>query len=59
MKGMTCNHCRANVEKVIRSVAGVEAVTVDLQSGKAEVTGDDLDDDAIRGAVESIGFEVG
>ncbi len=58
VKGMTCNHCRANVEKVIRSVAGVEAVTVDLQSGKAEVTGDDLDDDAIRGAVESIGFEV-
>ena len=58
VKGMTCNHCRANVEKVIRSVAGVEAVTVDLQSGKAEVTGDDLDDDAIRKAVESIGFEM-
>ncbi len=58
VKGMTCNHCRANVEKVIRSVEGVEAVTVDLQSGKAEVTGDGLDDKAIEDAVESIGFEI-
>ena len=41
---MTCNHCRANVEKVIRTVKGVESVSVDLQSGVATVTGDDIDD---------------
>ncbi len=56
IKGMTCNHCRANAEKVIRSVKGVESVTVDLQSGVATVTGDDIDETAIREAVESIGF---
>jgi hypothetical protein len=54
--GMTCNHCRANAEKVIRTVKGVESVSVDLQSGIATVVGDDIDDDAIRQAVESIGF---
>ena len=56
IKGMTCNHCRANAEKVIRTVKGVESVTVDLQSGVATVTGDDIDETAIREAVESVGF---
>ena len=54
--GMTCNHCRANAEKVIRTVKGVESVSVDLQSGIATVMGDDIDDTTIREAVESIGF---
>lgn len=54
--GMTCNHCRANAEKVIRTVKGVESVSVDLQSGIATVIGDDIDDTTIREAVESIGF---
>lgn len=58
VRGMTCNHCRANVEKAILSVPNVEQATVDLHSGKAEVTGDDLDDQAIFQAVESIGFEI-
>lgn len=58
VKGMTCNHCRANVEKVIRSVPGVERVTVDLQSGVATVVGDALDDEEVRKAVESIGYEL-
>lgn len=56
VKGMTCNHCRANTEKVIRTVKGVESVSVDLQSGIATVTGDNIDDAAVREAVESIGF---
>lgn len=56
VKGMTCNHCRANTEKVIRTVKGVESVSVDLHSGIATVTGSDIDDTTIRDAVESIGF---
>ena len=58
IKGMTCNHCRTNVEKVIRTVKGVESVTVDLQSGIATVTGDGIDDSEVKEAVESIGFEI-
>ena len=53
---MTCNHCRANAEKVIRTVPGVESVSVDLQSEIATVVGDAIDDSAVREAVESIGF---
>lgn len=58
VKGMTCNHCRANAEKVIRTVKGVESVSVDLQSGIATVTGDGIDDKAVKEAVESIGFSI-
>ena len=54
--GMTCNHCKKNVEKAIGTVKGVTSVTVDLQSGIATVTGDGINDDAIKEAVESIGF---
>lgn len=58
VRGMTCNHCRANAEKAIRSVHGVEEVTVDLQSGVATVVGDDINDEDVRRAVESIGFSI-
>ena len=56
VKGMTCNHCKANVEKVIHTVSGVESVSVDLQSGIATVSGVGIEDDAVKIAVESIGF---
>ncbi len=56
VKGMSCNHCRTNTEKIIRKVKGVESVSVDLQSGLATVVGDNIDDAAVREAVESIGF---
>lgn len=58
VKGMSCNHCKNNTEKVIRTVKGVESVTVDLQSGIATVIGDGIDDEAVKEAVESIGFTV-
>lgn len=54
--GMNCNHCRANAEKAIRTVQGVEHVTVDLQSGIATVKGFNIDDAAVKKAIESIGF---
>ena len=37
--GMNCNHCKANVERAIRSVEGVTDVDVDLAAGTATVTG--------------------
>ena len=54
---MTCNHCAANAQKAIASVKGVESVTVSLEDGLAQVTGNFSEDD-IRQAIESIGFSV-
>lgn len=57
VKGMTCNHCKASVEKAISGVAGVEHVEVDLGSGKAYVQGKH-DAEAVVEAVSEIGFGI-
>ncbi len=58
IKGMNCTHCRTNAEKALYSCTGVEHVNIDLQSGNAQVTGHDLDVQAMDQALKSIGFEM-
>ena len=58
IKGMNCTHCRTNAEKALYSCTGVEHVNIDLQSGNAQVTGHDLDVQAMDEALKSIGFEM-
>lgn len=53
---MSCNHCKAAVEKAIARVPGVTSVAVDLPSGTAYVTGTH-DPAAIIAAVSTIGYE--
>lgn len=38
IKGMTCDHCAATVEKALLSVAGVEKAKVKLKKELAKVT---------------------
>lgn len=57
IEGMRCNHCRANVEKAIAAVEGVESVSVDLASGEATITGAPSIE-AVKKAVTSLGFKV-
>ena len=57
IKGMNCNHCRANAEKAILSCDGVTSASVDLASGKAQINGN-ADLNEIRSAVEALGFSV-
>ena len=58
VKGMNCNHCKANVEKAVGSIPGVKEVKVDLKSGRMTVKGEDVEHAKIRDAVESIGFSL-
>jgi len=55
--GMHCGHCEAAVKQEISVLAGVEEVVVDLDSKRVEVTGSELDDAAIRAAIEEAGYE--
>jgi copper chaperone len=57
VKGMTCQHCVASVREEVGEVEGVQAVDVDLPSGRVTVVGD-ADDAAIRAAVDEAGYEV-
>ena len=54
--GMTCSHCVASVREEVSEVAGVESVDVDLSSGRLVVTGNGLDDTAVRAAVSEAGY---
>lgn len=56
VKGMMCNHCKANVERVISAVGGVESVEVDLADGIARVEGA-ADSGEIIAAVTCAGYE--
>lgn len=57
VRGMSCNHCRRNVEDTLIRLPGVTSVSVDLASGKAIIYGNVDRVSAIK-AVESLGFEV-
>jgi copper chaperone CopZ len=53
--GMTCSHCAAAVTEEVSALGGIEAVEVDLASGRMSLRGD-APDEAIRGAVEEAGY---
>jgi copper chaperone CopZ len=52
---MSCNHCKANVERAIRGVEGVEDVDVELSTGIATVTGSHDSDKLIR-RIDEFGY---
>lgn len=54
--GMTCNHCKANVEKNLANVEGVTSVQVDLDKAVAYVEGNPTDED-IKETLDDIGYE--
>ena len=57
ISGMNCNHCKANVERAIREVNGVEDVEVDLANGTATVRGTH-DSEAVAENVRQYGYDV-
>lgn len=56
VRGMTCNHCKATVEKSILELPGMNSVDADMVSGKVKLTGDYFNLDQIRHKIESIGY---
>ena len=58
VKGMTCGHCKAMVEKNLAKLPGVESVTVDLASGQTKIQGK-ADAAAIKEVIEDLGFSIG
>jgi len=55
--GMTCEHCTRAVSAEVSAVQGVSEVQVDLAGKLVTVTGEDLDDRALRDAIEEAGYE--
>lgn len=56
--GMTCNHCKANVEKALKELTFVENAEVNLDNKNAEVTYfGACDEKAIEEAISEAGYE--
>jgi copper chaperone len=56
--GVGCGHCRAAITAEVEKVAGVWSVHVDLEAKRVSVAGENLDDAAIRAAVDEAGYDV-
>ena len=56
--GMSCSACSSRIEKVIGRMEGVEEITVNLLTNKAQVNYDEgkLDNTAIIARIEKLGF---
>ncbi len=54
--GMTCDRCIAAVEGEVGGVPGVAAVSADVETKQVLVTGDAIDDAAVRAAIDEAGY---
>ncbi len=57
VKGMTCNHCEANVENGIISLEGVDSAKADQVSDRVVLSGENIDLQQIKEKVESLGYK--
>lgn len=55
--GMHCAHCERAVSDELSAVAGVATVSVDLETKRVVVSGEALDDAALRAAIDEAGYE--
>ena len=58
VEGMTCGHCELSVREEVEVLAGVESAQADRDTGRLTVRGEEIDDAAIRAAVEAAGYKV-
>lgn len=56
--GMGCGGCKAKVTEAVSAVDGVEDVRVDLDALRLTVSGQQVDDRAVRAAVVAAGYEL-
>ena len=57
VRAMHCGHCKTAVTSELTAVAGVDDVAVDLDTKLVTVTGRDLDDRALRAAIDEAGYD--
>lgn len=56
---VSCEHCRAAITAGVEELNGVASVEVDLDARRVAVAGHELDDTAVRAAIERAGYDIG
>ncbi len=57
VEGMTCNHCKVNVEKNIKALEGVQEVVADPEHDKVYVKGN-IAAEKIKSTIDELGYQV-
>lgn len=57
VEGMTCNHCKMNVESNIQKMQGVENAIVSLSDAEVEISEENIDLSTIKKKIEDLGYE--
>jgi copper chaperone CopZ len=55
---ISCDHCVNAITGQVRQVPGVAQVTVDVAAKVVTVRGQDLDDPALRAAIDEAGYDI-
>ena len=55
---ISCDHCVNAITGQVRRVPGVAQVTVDVAAKVVTVRGQDLDDPALRAAIDEAGYDI-
>ena len=55
--GISCGHCIAAITEEVTKLPGVAEVDVDLTTKRVTVSGEQLDADAIRAAIDDAGYD--
>jgi copper chaperone len=55
---MSCGHCAGAISAEVERVAGVGCVDVDLDAKRVTVTGEGIDDAAVRAAIDEAGYDI-
>lgn len=56
--GMTCNHCKANVERGLEQLSFVNSVKVNLADKTVTLEGDHLELETIKNTINDLGYKV-
>ena len=54
---ISSGHCRAAIAAEVNAVAGVGSVVVDLDTKLVRISGENLDDSALIGAIAEAGYD--
>ena len=56
VEGMTCNHCKLNVEKNLSKIEGIEFVSANPDTNEVIIGGDSINLEKVKFTVEDIGY---
>lgn len=55
--GMSCNHCVMSVTKALEEIGG-KNIDINLETKEVKLEAQDLDNEALKNAIDDIGFDV-